>query len=185
MPGRQIERMMGDDNPDGRGRCRTQARRRAGDLRLVQPAAAVKRQRARAVEPNRNHLRVLEYRLQILGDVAAIAAVRIQQPRRHVEERHVVVAGDDESRGRQLIEKGSRLLELAAPGALREVARDCDEIRSDLVDRADERLHEPRVDAAEMNVGEMHDGPHRVSSEAAPRAARLDAFDSGAVCSWS
>ena len=107
----------------------------------------------------------------------AIAAIWVEKSRGEVEERHVVIPGDDEQRKRQAIEKLASLPELAAARPLCEVARHGDEIRRDRFDGPDERRDEPRIDAAEMNVGEMDDRSHRIRSAARRPAAPPDTCD--------
>ena len=57
VPLRQIERMMCDDDPHRVRRRGHQPSGRARHLSLAQPAAAVKRQRPRAVQADHDHLR--------------------------------------------------------------------------------------------------------------------------------
>ena len=59
-------------------------------------------------------------------------------------------------------DRGRRgLLELRAARALREVARDDDEVGAGGRDGRAQRLEQPRIDAAEVQVGEMDEGAHR------------------------
>ena len=106
---------------------------------------------------------------QIGGDVAAVPAERIEKPGRDVEQRHVVIAGNDELRERQRIEECARLLKLPASGALREVAGNGDEIRLDGRDALDERRDDPLVEAAEVQIGEVDEGAHPFSQRAQSR----------------
>jgi hypothetical protein len=96
----------------------------------------------------------------------AIPAERAQEPRGDVEERNIVIAGDDDLGKWKLPQKGSGLQELAPQGSLGEITRDRDEVRRDRADDVDERRHDSRIDAPKMKVGEMDHGTHRLTPEA-------------------
>ena len=153
VPVRDIERVMRHDDPHRVRRRGRQARGRARHLSLAQPAAAVKRQRPRAVQADHNHFPVLKDRLEVVRDVAAVAIERAEESGGQVEQRHIVVAGDDDLRKRQLPQEAARLNELAGAGALRQVARQRDEIGREALNRPKEWGQAPRVHAAEVNVG--------------------------------
>jgi hypothetical protein len=63
-----------------------------------------------------------------------------------------VVAGHDDLRARQAVEKLPRLLELVRARALRQVARDDQQRRPRLVHGLRQRPHQRRVDAPEVQV---------------------------------
>ena len=106
---------------------------------------------------------------------------RIDEPGSEIEQRDVVVAGHDEHRNAQAIEKLARGEELAAPRPLGEVTRHGDERRCDRLDGLHQRLDDPRIHAAEVNVGEVRDGRHGIRAGAGQPAAHLDAIDTRAA----
>jgi hypothetical protein len=59
-----------------------------------------------------------------------------------------------------MLEKLARFLELLGPGALGEIAADHDQRRREFVDLARDRLDQPRVVGAEVEVGEMDEARH-------------------------
>jgi len=74
--------MVSDDDADERGRP-SQLRRRAFDLRLVEPPAAVtERGAARAVQADNRHLVVDERRGEIGGDVSSVSAERVEKSKK-------------------------------------------------------------------------------------------------------
>ena len=109
----------------------------------------------------------------------------IDEPRGEVEQGHVVIARNHEHRKAQLVEELPRRAELAAPRALGEVARDGDEGWSDRLDGVHQRVDDPRIDAAEVNVGEVRDGRHRIRAAGERPAALRDANDTAAACAES
>ena len=72
-------------------------------------------------------------------------------------QRDIVIAGHDDLRLGQLIEKCTRFDELARAGALRQISGDGYQIRIDAFDRLDQRRNDLSVDAAEMYIGKMDD----------------------------
>ena len=98
---------------------------------LMRPPLKV--ERARGVDAEHRDLVVDERGLEVGVDVALVVAERAEEALPDVVERHVVVAGHHQLRHRQPVEEGARLLELRGAGALREVARDGDELRRDLL----------------------------------------------------
>ena len=174
---REIERVVADHDPSHPGRGRSQARRRAGNLGVIEPATAMEWNGSRTVQSHRNHLIVFEDRFEILVDMAAIAAKRIEQAGREVEQRYVVVAWDHQHRKHKAIEKAASLSELAVTRPLCEIARDSDEIGSDALDGLDQRRDEPGIDATEMNIGEMDDRSHVIRPGAPSPAAPADVYE--------
>jgi hypothetical protein len=148
----QIEGMVRHHNLDRLRRRRAEQCGRALHLASVQAAAAAEWDRARAVEASHDHFFIDKDRFEIALDMPAVRRERAQESRREVVERHVVVAGDDELLKWQLLKKSPRLLELPPPGALRQVARDRDEMRRNRADGSNQRRHELRIDAPEMQV---------------------------------
>src|SRR5436305_3639609 len=76
------------------------------DLTLVN-ASVLARQRARRVHARDDHLVVLVKRFEIVRDEAPEFFERSVESRKHVPERHVVVAGHDDLRMRQPVEEGA------------------------------------------------------------------------------
>ena len=65
------------------------------------------------------------------------------------------------------IEKAPRVAELRRLRALREVARDDDDVRTGFAHAAREGYEELRIDATEVQVGEMGECPHGVITRSA------------------
>jgi hypothetical protein len=78
-----------------------------------------------------------------------------------------VIARDDDLGLRQSGEKIARLTELLGPGALGQVAGDDDHLRRCLPRDFEERAERPRVDASEVEVGEVEKSPHDAAASAA------------------
>ena len=115
----------------------------------------------------------MEERGEVGGHQAPVAAQRAEEPAREVEERDVVVAGHHQHRRGEPVQERARGLELAAPGALGEVAADHDQVGAGGGQVLEHGLHHPRVLAAEVQVGDVGDGPHRwLASGARTRKAR-------------
>jgi len=144
----------------GRVRQRREARAHALELRTVD-AAVLERERTRAVQPEHGDLPVDERGLEIGADVAAVLVQRARKAREHVMQRHVVVARHDDARGRERVEERARRDELRAARALGQVAGHRDDVRPDRVDRGDQRRHERGIDAAEVQVRQVHERAHR------------------------
>jgi len=93
--------------------------------------------------------------------VAAIFAKRTETPCDQVVERDVVVAGHDQLRLRQQIEKRTRRPELPRERALREVPGHDEHIGTKIAHRSAERVGHSGVDAPEMEVREVNDRTHQ------------------------
>src|SRR6185436_3512142 len=119
---RHVEGMMCDDNAHRGRRSVAETSRGAAHLLLVQPSGTAERQGTCAVQTDDDHFVVLKHGLEVGADVSAIGSVRVEEPGGDVEERHVVIAWDDQQGKRQPVEEGSRFPELCAPRTLREVS---------------------------------------------------------------
>jgi hypothetical protein len=67
-----------------------------------------------------------------------------------------MIAGHDDLRRRQCIQKPARFLELFAASALRQIAGDDYHIRRDGSDETDQRLDDRRIGTAEMKIRKMY-----------------------------
>jgi hypothetical protein len=110
------------------------------------------RERSCRVRSHHRDLVILEVWLQIRGDVRPVVTERPRESCQRMIERHVVIAGDDDLRSRQLRQELARLLELPAARPLRQIAGDCHEVRREIIDSIDERGHDAGVGRAEVNV---------------------------------
>jgi len=162
----EVERVVGDDDL---GHRRAEWREAAADRRhlLVVDAPVLERQRARGVDADDGDLVVDEGRLEVGRDHPPVLAERAQEPLPDAIERHVVVARNDDRRCPDAGEEIARLLELRLLRALRQVARDDDDIGPDRFDTREQRLDQSGIDAAEVQVGEMDDRSHRGQGEGA------------------
>ena len=151
--------MMRDDDARQTGRQTAQAFPQGIDL-LVADAAILERQGAGRVDAQHGDFLVHVLGRQIVRHMAPVLHQRRQEAGKDVVEGHVMVARHDDLRPRQAVEKVTCLLELGAAGALREVARDHHHVRFQPLDERAQGCQQVRVDPAEMQVGQMHDGTH-------------------------
>jgi len=186
----QVEGVVGDDDLGHRFGERIEVAMDRRQLLLVDPSV-LKRQRARRVDADDGDLGVDERRLEVGVDQAAVLAERAEEALPDSIERHVVVAGDDDLRFRQAVEIALGRLELARLRALRQVARDDDEVGAGGTDRREQRLEDGLVGAAEVQVGKVGEGSHWRGSirsygrvrAAEPRAGWRGGFDTRAAAS--
>src|SRR5436190_17206837 len=150
---------MGNDDLQHRLGERLEAALDRRHLLLVD-APVLERERARGVDADDRDLVVDERRLEVGLDDATVLAERAEKALPDAVQRHVVIARNDDLRARQAIEKGACVLELALAGALREVARDDDDIGLRVAHGREQRLDQLGVDAAEVKVGEVNEGSH-------------------------
>jgi hypothetical protein len=182
---RQLEWMVRHDDPHDIRRRGRQARGRSLHLSFIQSAAAAQDDRSCTVQTDHDHFFIDEYRLEIASNVVAITGERTQEPRRHVVERHIVIARDDELGTGQLLKKGAGLNEFASTGALSEIAGNRDQVWCDRRDGLHERRDEPRIDTPKMQVGEMDEGAHLFTPEAGgPATLRAKCDSAAAWSSW-
>ena len=74
-----------------------------------------------------------------------------------------MIAGHDDLRPGQRIQKAPRFPELRRFRTLGEIAGDHDEMGLQRLDRAAQRIEQRAIDAPEVQVGEVDEGAHRVS----------------------
>ena len=146
-PRRRHEGVMGDEDLEDARREGREAGADAVDL-VVGQAPALPDVRAGRVHAQHRHLVVVEERGEVGGHQAPVAAQRAEEPAREVEERDVVVAGHHQHRRGEPVQERARGLELAAPGALGEVAADHDQVGAGGGQVLEHGLHDPRVLAA-------------------------------------
>ncbi len=153
--------MVGDD--DARVLLAHVGKARA-DLRhlLLVDAAILERQRARRVHAQHGDLVVGIERRQVVGDIAPVARERLREAAEYIVERDVVVARHDDLGAGQGVEPGARGDELGALGALAQVARNDDEVGAERLHLRAQGRKQRRVDAAEMQVGQMNYGAHGI-----------------------
>ena len=143
--------MVRDDDSEDIAAGRAQALAQALDLAHAD-APVLARERPRRVQARDDHLPVLVKGFEVVRDVAPEFFERRAEAREHVPERHVVVAGDDDLRVRQGVEKGARLLKLAGARALRQVAGDDHQRRPRVPHRLRQRPDHAVVNAPEVQV---------------------------------
>ena len=159
---RHVERMVRDDDLGDRFGKATEHVPHAVDLRLVD-AAALEDERSRGAHPHDRELVVDELRLQLRREVALVAPQRGREAHEDVVQRDIMVSRHDYLRLRQRFQPFARGVELPRLGALREVAGNHDEVRIERFDPRAQRREEPFVDRAEVQVGELDDGPQAAS----------------------
>ncbi len=108
-------------------------------------AAVLESERARGVDAEHGDLVVDEYGFELVANEATVLFERAEAALPDAMERHVVVAGNDETRRRKAIEKGSCGLEFRGLGALAEVARDDHQIGPERRHRRQQGLDDGRV----------------------------------------
>jgi hypothetical protein len=118
------------------------------------------RPRPCGVDADDEQLLVLVDRADVFRDVLVVVAQRPAEALDEVEQRDVVVAGDDELRLRQSAHERHRVLVLPRAGALREVAAHDDERRLLRVHVGDAPLDDGGVDVIEVDVGDVGDRAH-------------------------
>src|SRR5688500_20175468 len=97
------------------------------------------------------------HRIHFFADEFAIARKRTEESPRHIEKRDVVISWNDQLRLGEALEECLGLGELAAPGALREIAANHDQCGSKRL----QVRHEPFSDAgyhgAKMEIRYVRD----------------------------
>ncbi len=130
-------------------------------LELVQRDAAIfPRERAGGVQTDDKQVGVFVQGILVSGDVTMVAAEWRQEAPDYVVERDVVIARDNETRERQLIQKFSGFGKLGASGALGKIAAHNHQRRSQSVKIAPKRLGDQGQMRAEMKIGEVGDSRH-------------------------
>lgn len=147
----QVKWMMRDDDLGNRIILIAQVLAGPGDLFLINPAAFY-RQRTRGVDTQNRNLIVKISWPQVVGNVAPVLRQRIDKPAKNIVKRHVVIAGDNDRRLRQAVEKRFRGAKLDGARTLCQVARNGDQIRADLIYRAQQRVNQPMIDHIKMNI---------------------------------
>src|SRR5258706_3362927 len=180
----QVERMMRHhDLGDARVEP-AQPIAHALDLRRVD-AAALEHARASGVHADDRDFIVDEGRLHLRGNVTTILGERLEEALEHVVVGDVVVAGHDQQRTRQRVEKAPGVAELGRLGALRQVA-------GYRYEMGPQRLHPPRkrrkqraIDAPEVQIREVHQHSHGAITCSAPGRIRYSSGISSAATSPS
>ena len=164
--------MVGDENPDEAGGQGCEPLAQDLDLRQRDAAVSGERSPAGGVQPEHGQLRVDVERVVVRVDVLAVTVEGPKQAPGHVEERDVVVARYRQHRHAQGLQEIARRLELAAAGALREVAAHRHQVRGRAFQILLQGGHEGGVLAAEMKVRNVGDGPHAAAGGVITRSAR-------------
>ena len=87
---------------------------------------------------------------------ALVVGIRMERTREYIEERDVMVARNRQHlRRRELIRERARGRELRASGALRDVARQHDDLRRDLSREIEQRGYNRRLFSSEVGVGNL------------------------------
>ena len=99
-------------------------------------------------------------RFEIPRDHALVARERSENTPHDVVKRHVVVPGHDEPREPEGLDEPACLCELRLAGPLGQIAGNRDQVRSNRVNRRQQRRDEPLIETAEVQIREVDDGPH-------------------------
>lgn len=150
----KVERVVRDHDPRDLRRDMAEPLAKMRDL-APRHASPLESTRMRRVDPHDGDLVVGVERLEVAADVAAVVGQRKHETGENIVKRHVVVAGDDDQRARESLEELARLPKLAAAGALRQVARNRDDVGTDLPGGLEKRIESRRIDPAEVQIGEM------------------------------
>ena len=94
----------------------------------------------------------LVHRLEFIAEGGAVAAVRRQQAQQRIQHREIVVAGDADERQRQTIDEAPGCRELRGPRALRDVARDHQQLGRELRCQRRQRFNDGWLLSAEVGV---------------------------------
>src|SRR5471032_1635493 len=89
-----------------------------------------------------------------------ILAQRRQKAAEHVIQRHVVITGHNDLWARQAVEKMACGDKFRTAGALAQVAGYHHHVRLQALDQCAQGRQQGRIDAAEVQVRQMHDGAH-------------------------
>ncbi len=158
----KVQRVMRDHDPRDLRRDAAEPLAKTRDLAPRQ-ASPLESPRVRRVDPRDGNLVIRVEGLEVAADVAAVVGQRKGEASENIVERHVVVSGDDDQRAGESPEELARLLKLAAPRALCQVAGNRDDVGTDLPGGVEKRIECRRIDPAEVQVGEMEYGSQAVS----------------------
>lgn len=151
---------MRDDHAQLRRARRIETRGDTPDL-LHRHFAVLVAVRPRRVHAEHEQVRRLERGFQFRAEHALMIRVRIAQPRERVEERNVVIARNDERRRRaERIDERARRRELGSARALRDIARQHDEIGRERIGETQQRRDDERPFGAEMGIGNLQQHGH-------------------------
>ena len=109
----QIEGMMGDDDACAILAAGFEARATLGDL-LPANAATLKGERAGGIDADDRDFIIGVEGLEVLADVALVIPKRFQSAGENVVKGHVVIARDDNLRGRESLQKLAGFLKLSS-----------------------------------------------------------------------
>ena len=84
---------------------------------------------------------------------------------------HIVISWHNDFRTGNRIEKFTRLHKLLAARALRQVARDRNQIRLTASDKLNQRLHNGRIGASEVQIGKVDQDTHHLVAGMITRSA--------------
>ena len=139
--GRQIERVMRDHDFDV-SRYGCESRPQLLQLTPIDPAVLAGK-RARSIDPRHGDLIINIEWLEVIRDPAPEPVELAEQPGKNVAQRHIMIAGHDNFRKRDRIQKVARFQKLPGARALGQVAGYCDEIgfrdRDEIEQRPDDR----------------------------------------------
>lgn len=147
----QIEGMMGDDDARAILPACLQSRATPGDLLAVN-AAILKGERAGGIDTHDRDFLIGVEGLEVLADVALVIPKGSKGAGKNVVQRHVVIARDDNLRGRERVQEFAGFLKLALFRALGKIPGNDDDVRPGFGDDGDQGINSGWLDAAEMKV---------------------------------
>ncbi len=157
----RVHRLVRDDDAQCLAARRAQLQAGVVDLPLRHLAVLVP-PRARRVEQDEQHVPELDDLLEPRPESAAEAVVGLECTTDDVEQRDVVVARDRHAASDlAACDEALRGVELRAARALRDVAREQQHVRRELLREAHERIDHGRHFGAEMRVGNLQEHTHR------------------------
>jgi len=116
------------------------------------------------IEPDHQHVVVLEYRLQLIAEVSPVVAVRREQAGEEVVQRDVVIARNHQrladAIGPHAAHEGGGTGELPATGTLGDVAGEHQQVGPVFAYMVFQGLDHGRLFGTEMGVGNLHDAGH-------------------------
>jgi hypothetical protein len=92
---------------------------------------------------------------QIIANVLLIDIEPVAEPGVNVVQRNVMISRHDDLRRWKGAQERTGVLELPGPGTLRQIARNCDNVRLDLTDRMNKLFDDGVICPAEVHVGNV------------------------------
>ena len=151
---RQIEGVVGHDDPRDVLAGTLEPCAAARDLLAIDPSP-LDDVRAGRVDAENGDLLIGVEGLGLLADIAPILRQGAQPAREDIVHGHVVIARHDDLRRGKLVEIAARRGEFPAPGALRQIAGNDDDIGLGVPDGARQGGQHGIVQPAEMQIREM------------------------------